>query len=843
MQTSNHYFSSDQALARYLTRQGIIDSASLLIQVYSSHADKTLIQSCLDALACRLPGATVIGATSAGEMADGQVSQERILLTFSQFDNTRLSSTLQPLTASNFQDGLQLAKDLVTEDTRCLLVFADGLACNGEELLKGIQQQAPNVTVAGGLAGDMWRFAETRVYWGTERRCGHLVAVALDSDVLQVSTRYFFGWRPVGKLMTVTQANDNRVVSIDHKPVREIYRHYLKLEDNYSLHTVGEFPLVIQRDGEIIAREPICEHSDGSVSFAGNFKAGDQVQFAYADVPAIRMAIPEAWQELSDLPVESLFVFSCAARRQFFGELVNDELQQLNQLATTSGFFCYGEFFHHQGNNEFLNQTLTLLLLSETGQTPPKRQIPAHSQPKRHRSINQLLNLVEVTSQELSGLNEKLQLNVIDKTNQLKLQLFVDPSSGLPNRAQLLSDLAGESDFFPEYLAIANVDHFHAINDFYGSVCGDLVLAEIGSRLEAMIPAGDRAYYQLYRLPSDEFAIAANCRISFESFYQVIERHAEVICNRVIPINGDQFNVDLSVGLAARQQADLAHQQHPALLSAAGLALKEAKRKHLRTVNYSGRLSVIEELQKNLEWTRRLKFAIAHGQLQTWVQPIKSLTPNGVDKYEALVRLRDSDGTIVGPMAFLDVARRTQLYHGITRLMVENACRRFADSRHPFSINIGLADIKNRHTVAHLKEQIIRYGVGDRLIIEILESEGIEAFPLVDRFFREMRALGCQIAIDDFGSGYSNFAYLMKISPEFIKIDGSLIRDIDEDATAYQVVATICEFARKIGSRITAEFVHSQAVLDKVRALGIDFAQGYHLGKPHPIEELERVGC
>ena len=252
---------------------------------------------------------------------------------------------------------------------------------------------------------------------------------------------------------------------------------------------------------------------------------------------------------------------------------------------------------------------------------------------------------------------------------------------------------------------------------------------------------------------------------------------------------------------------------------------------------------MIKELQKNLEWTRRLKFAIAHGQLQTWVQPIKSLTSDGVDKYEALVRLKEAEGTIIGPMAFLDVARRTQLYHEITRLMVENACRRFAGCRHPFSINIGLADIKNRHTVAHLKQQIIRYGVGDRLIIEILESEGIEAFPLVDRFFREMRALGCQIAIDDFGSGYSNFAYLMKISPEFIKIDGSLIRYIDEDPTAYQVVATICEFARKIGSRITAEFVHSQAVLDKVKALGIDFAQGYYLGEPHPIEHLEHAGC
>ena len=586
MQTTNHYFSSDQTLAQFLNHHGITDSPSLLIQVYASHSDEALTQHCLDVLARRLPCAIVIGLTSAGEMANGQVSQEQILVSFTRFEKTRLSAQLLPLTDSNFQDGRQLAKNRVTDETRCLLVFADGLACNGEELLKGIQQQAPQVTVAGGLAGDMWRFAETRVFLGVRRCSGHLVAVALDSDVLKVSTRYFFGWRPVGKLMTVTQASENRVLSIDHKPVREIYRHYLKLEDNYSLHTVGEFPLVIQRDGEIIAREPICEHSDGSVSFAGNFKAGDQVQFAYADVPAIRMAIPDAWDELSSYPVESLFVFSCAARRQFFGELVNDELAQLDQLAPTSGCFCYGEFFHHKGNNEFLNQTLTLLFLSECGQEPPKSRVPADTQPSRNRSINHLLNLVEVTSQELSGLNESLQLNVIDKTNQLKQQLFVEPSSGLPNRTQLLADLAGESDFFPEYLAIANVDHFHAINDFYGSSCGDLVLAEIGRRLAAMIPVDDRPYYQLYRLPSDEFAIAANCRVAFESFYQVIERHAEVICDRVISINGDQFNIDLSVGLAARQQADPAQQQHPALLSAAGLALKEAKRKRLRTVNY-----------------------------------------------------------------------------------------------------------------------------------------------------------------------------------------------------------------------------------------------------------------
>ena len=118
-----------------------------------------------------------------------------------------------------------------------------------------------------------------------------------------------------------------------------------------------------------------------------------------------------------------------------------------------------------------------------------------------------------------------------------------------------------------------------------------------------------------------------------------------------------------------------------------------------------------------------------------------------------------------------------------------------------------------------------------RVIFELLESDAIEEFKRVERFISEVKRYGAKIAIDDFGSGYSNFGYLTKMSADFIKIDGSLIKDMDVDNNAFIVVETIVQFAKKLGIKTIAEFVHSSTVMDKVKEMGIDYSQGYHIDK------------
>lgn len=158
-----------------------------------------------------------------------------------------------------------------------------------------------------------------------------------------------------------------------------------------------------------------------------------------------------------------------------------------------------------------------------------------------------------------------------------------------------------------------------------------------------------------------------------------------------------------------------------------------------------------------------------------------------------------------------------------------------------FSINLSFADIQNEHFVNQLFKKIQKYHVGSQLIIEIVESEDAQDFIIVQTFVKNIKKLGVRIAIDDFGSGYSNYAHILKIMPDYIKIDGSLIKDIDKNENAYKLVESIIFMSQKLGIKTIAEYVHSKEVFEITKKLQIDEFQGFYFYQPLPIEEVQAL--
>jgi EAL domain-containing protein (putative c-di-GMP-specific phosphodiesterase class I) len=156
----------------------------------------------------------------------------------------------------------------------------------------------------------------------------------------------------------------------------------------------------------------------------------------------------------------------------------------------------------------------------------------------------------------------------------------------------------------------------------------------------------------------------------------------------------------------------------------------------------------------------------------------------------------------------------------------------FEENKMEFSINLSIEDIMNGQIFNYIIEKLKHSQASKRVTFEILESEAIQDFKKVERFIGEVRRYGAKIAIDDFGSGYSNFSYLTKMNPDYIKIDGEIIKDIDVDKTAFLVVETIVAFAKKLGIQTVAEYVHSSMVMDRVKELEIDFSQGFYIDEP-----------
>jgi EAL domain-containing protein (putative c-di-GMP-specific phosphodiesterase class I) len=249
---------------------------------------------------------------------------------------------------------------------------------------------------------------------------------------------------------------------------------------------------------------------------------------------------------------------------------------------------------------------------------------------------------------------------------------------------------------------------------------------------------------------------------------------------------------------------------------------------------YDPAVGVEENYENNLYWANRLKEAIDHDRLVPWFQPIQDNQSGRISKYECLVRMVEPDGSVISAGRFMDIANKLRLNRRITELMIEKCFACFTGRDDEFSINLSYGDITEPETVAQILSAIETSGIGDRVIFEILESDGITNYDDIRTFIEQVKPYGCRIAIDDFGTGYSNFSHLLSLNVDFIKIDGSLIRNLHEDQTAFLVTSGIVQFARSLDIQTVAEFVHNEPVQAKVRELGIDFSQGEYVSMPVP---------
>lgn len=406
MRTFNTYFHSRESFRTFLQKHAISDNGRLLVQIFTSLSQRDDIVVLRDAVAAELPSAAIIGTTTDGEICAGLITTDKTVVSITQFDTTSLSTLLIETTSSSFDTGKTIAEALLTPQTSMLITFTDGLLLNGEDYIRGITSTKYNVVIAGGMAGDQAHFSKTYVFTRNEITSTGAVGAALHNPNLQIHVDHSFNWIPVGKSMTVTEVDKNRIYTIDYQPPYEIYKHYLGEDVAENLPSIGiEFPLIIQKNNLQIARAVLRKHDDGSLSFSGNFSTGDTVRFGYGDAEMILEHSINTQYDSNPYPVESIFIYSCMARRRFMPNLIKSEIEPFQTLAPTAGFFTYGEFFTFEHGSELLNQTMTVIAISESSQitdivsTKSKRKPLALNE--YQKSIKALSHLLNITTQEM----------------------------------------------------------------------------------------------------------------------------------------------------------------------------------------------------------------------------------------------------------------------------------------------------------------------------------------------------------------------------------------------------------------------------------------------------------
>jgi len=382
-------------------------------------------------------------------------------------------------------------------------------------------------------------------------------------------------------------------------------------------------------------------------------------------------------------------------------------------------------------------------------------------------------------------------------------------------------------------LVYMKIEEFNSLEEFYDNDTVEKIQDKISIYLEENLPK-ECKFDRIYKLGNGEYAMVnekSNCMKDSDLFIQKLKEYQEKIKEDTISIEDIEYDMSLMISLSYDDAR---------VLESAKLGVRELiNRKQDFIIANNLAKKEQEKAEKNLQTISMVKKAINDLKIISYFQPIINNTTQKVEKYESLVRLVDEDGKVISPFFFLDIAKKGKYYSQITNMVLENSFQALYKTNMDISINLSALDIELQSTrqklLALLKEHSQHTS---RVVFELLEDENVKDFKLISSFISEVKSLGVQIAIDDFGAGYSNFERLLDYQPDILKIDGCLIRDIQTNNYSLSVLKTIVTFAKEQNIKIIAEFVENKEIFNILKVLGVDYSQGYYFGKPEALSTI-----
>jgi diguanylate cyclase (GGDEF)-like protein len=390
----------------------------------------------------------------------------------------------------------------------------------------------------------------------------------------------------------------------------------------------------------------------------------------------------------------------------------------------------------------------------------------------------------------------------------------------LSNRA--LSDYLKRNAKVVYYLI--NIDSFTNINNAYGYEVGDMVLKKVSSFLNMLKPNNSN----LYRYCSDKFVIVDDRNLEIDAIEKIADAILSFFSHSEIEVDED-ISVKISISIGISRSSGLIN------ITQAEMAIRE-----LRTIRrnsykiFDPQSTFVHNEQQNIYWIQMVKEAVAEENIVVYYQPILNNKTKEIEKFECLARIKDDD-EIISPFMFLDAAKASGNLSYVTRSIITQSFKNFSGTQYEFSINISGEDLQLEYLEYFFDKLIKKYDIDpSKVVIEVLEDIVSLDNNAIYRQLIILREMGFKIAIDDFGAESSNLSRLLEIEPDYLKIDGSFIKNILEDTKSQVIVEAIVMICKQSNIKIIAEFIHSEGVQAKIEELGIEYSQGYYIGEPIP---------
>ena len=389
-------------------------------------------------------------------------------------------------------------------------------------------------------------------------------------------------------------------------------------------------------------------------------------------------------------------------------------------------------------------------------------------------------------------------------------------------------------------LCFIDLDQFKVVNDTCGHAAGDALLCQVSELLKNSIRKGDR----LARLGGDEFAILMEY-CGLDDAHQVTSFVLEAIRDYQFVWENQRFRIAASIGMVPILPTTTSFTE---VLKQADTACYIAKDKGRNRIHvYQIDDQETAQCQGELQWVTRIQKALDENRLCLYAQSIESISTGATDHYELLVRMIDEESNLIPPGAFLSAAERYNLISQLDLWVVDHAFEllkndpSFHNSIAFFSINLSGQSITEKDFLNNIISKIKKNNIdGNKICFEITETAAISNLVVASRFISVLKELGCKFALDDFGAGLSSFAYLKSLQVDYLKIDGMFVKDIVSDPIDRAMVKSINELGHIVGVKTIAEFVENDEIKKILKDIGVDYAQGYGIGKPRRFHEIVR---
>lgn len=415
-----------------------------------------------------------------------------------------------------------------------------------------------------------------------------------------------------------------------------------------------------------------------------------------------------------------------------------------------------------------------------------------------------------------------------------------DALTGLPNRRQFERRIAEMLDTARlerkrHALLYLDLDQFKVVNDTCGHVAGDELLRQLAGVLTSTMRSSDT----LARLGGDEFGILLE-RCGTDNALAIAEKIRQAVVDFRFVWQDKVFEIGASIGVMAISETS---EGAAAVMSAADVACYAAKDRGRNCVHlYLPDDEVMSRRMGEMDWVQRIKQALKESRFCLYrqaIEPIHGDMEKG-SHYEILIRLQRDDGSTVPPMAFIPAAERYNLMPAIDRWVVRSVLEFIAahtiDTDVRYAINLSGQSIGDAGLLEFITEEFRQRKIPPQVVcFEVTETAAIANLSQAGKFITALREIGCRFSLDDFGSGMSSLAYLKNLPVDSLKIDGAFVRDIVDDPVDYAMVNAINNIAHVMGIKTIAEFVENQDILDRLKTIGVDYAQGYHIHKPEPL--------